>query len=107
MQVIVPGHSYQLEPFEPSGEEGELQVLKFIHKKPVETATGTKLVTVENGTTNEEVLRVLINRIQFLESKLPSRENSIAITWLETALLWLEKRTLDRRARGVEGSMQQ
>lgn len=104
MRVITPGHAYFLEPFEPSGEEGELQVLKFIQKRPVETATGTKFDTVENGTTNEEVLRVLIDRLQFLGSKLPSRENSIAITKLEKAMMWLEKRTKDRKARGVEGT---
>ena len=34
------------------------------------------------------------------------RENSIAITKLEEALLWLNKRTQDRIARNVEGTSQ-
>lgn len=43
------------------------------------------------GTTNEEVLRVLIHRLKFLndqwmDGKFKSRENSIAITKLEEAL---------------------
>ena len=63
-----------------------------------------KLVTINDGTTNEEVLEVLINRLQVLSAKLPSRETSIAITKLEEALMWLNKRTNDRLKRGVEGT---
>ncbi len=62
-----------------------------------------KLVTVEDGTTNEEVLEVLIDRMNFLQSKFPCRENAVVITHLETALMWLEKRTKDRIKRNVEG----
>ena len=35
---------------------------------------------------------------------LPCRETSIAITKLEEALMWLQSRTRDREARGVEGT---
>jgi hypothetical protein len=35
--------------------------------------------------------------------KFRCRENSLAITKLEEALMWLEKRTADREARKVEG----
>ena len=52
---------------------------------------------------NEEVLEALINRMNFLNGEFPCRENSIVITHLETALLWLEKRTNDRIKRNVEG----
>jgi hypothetical protein len=38
-----------------------------------------------------------------LQAKFPCRENALAITKLDEALLWLEKRTRDRVARGVEG----
>jgi hypothetical protein len=38
-----------------------------------------------------------------LNGKFPCRENSIAITKLEEALMWLNKRTADRVKRGVEG----
>ena len=41
--------------------------------------------------------------MNFLNGKFPCRENSIVITHLETALLWLEKRTNDRIKRNVEG----
>lgn len=57
-----------------------------------------------NGATNEALLAVLIHRLQFLNGKFPCRENSLAITKMQEALMWLEKRTADRITRGVEGS---
>lgn len=57
----------------------------------------------ENGTTLEEMLRVTIERLKDLNMRFPSRENSIAITKCEEALLWLNERTRERKARGVEG----
>lgn len=56
-----------------------------------------------NGVQNEDVLRLLIVRLQVLNERFPCRENSIAITKLEEALLWLELRTRRRREQGVEG----
>ena len=76
------------------------QVLTFIRKEPRDGV----FATVEDGTTNEEVLKVLIDRIQALNAKAACRENATCLTHLETALLWLEKRTRDRMARGVEGT---
>lgn len=80
------------------------QTIQFIEKKPDPEKGNGVLFTVNNGTTNEEVLRVLIDRmIHSMQAKFPCRENAIVTTHLETALLWLEKRTADRKARGVEG----
>jgi hypothetical protein len=56
-----------------------------------------------NGLQNEQLLSVLVHRLGVLNKAFPCRENSIAITKLEEALLWLEKRTADRVKRGVEG----
>ena len=56
-----------------------------------------------NGWQNEELLEVLISRLNFLNQMFPCRENSITITKLEEALLWQEKRRKDRQTRGVEG----
>ena len=56
-----------------------------------------------NGWQNEELLAVLINRMNYLQGKFPCRENAIVITKLEEALLWLEKRTSSRQKQGVEG----
>lgn len=59
--------------------------------------------THENGTTLEEMLRVSIERLQDLNSRFSCRENSIAITKMQEALLWLNERTRERQSRGVEG----
>lgn len=42
--------------------------------------------------------------LQGLNEKIPCRENSLAITKLEEALHWLEARTKNRKAAGVEGT---
>ncbi len=79
------------------------QVLQFIEKEPVEAGNFT-LKTVHDGTTNEEVLAMLIDRLQFLIAKVPSKESAIALTRLQEALLWLQFRTMNRKAAGVEGT---
>lgn len=56
-----------------------------------------------NGITNEALLAVLIHRTNVLNTRFPCRENAIALTKMQEALMWFEKRTADRMARGVEG----
>ena len=59
-----------------------------------------------NGITNEALLAVLIDRMRgFQGGKFACRENAIALTHLEDALMWLQKRTRERMARGVEGTL--
>ena len=86
-----------------------------------------------NGLTNEALLAILIDRMRGFQGVPPvhsapeitgvlttepndyaaknlrapfaCRENAMALTHLEEALMWLQKRTLDRVKRGVEGSM--
>jgi hypothetical protein len=58
-----------------------------------------------NGITQEVLLAIIIDRLEsFQKGQFACRENAIALTHLETAKLWLFKRTLDRMARGVEGT---
>lgn len=101
MKTLRPGHKYELENFEAKDRPG--QVIQFIEKEHITKESGSDAVTVNDGTTNEEVLKVLIDRMNSLQAKLPCRQNAIAITHFETGLLWLEKRTADRQARAVEG----
>src|SRR5690554_5861698 len=100
MRVLVPGHYYELEHFE---DDGHVETIAFIRKEKNERG---ELVTIENGTTNEEVLLMLIDRMKFLQEKMPCRENALVITKLQEALHWLEHRTKDREERGVEGKHQ-
>jgi hypothetical protein len=100
MKVIDEYHKYELAPFE---EGGDPQVIQFIKKIPRPDGLPGELVTLSNGTTNEEVIRVLLNRLEAMNAKFPCRENSLAITKLQEALMWLEWRTKSRKERGVEG----
>ena len=58
-----------------------------------------------NGCHNEDLIAIVIERLQsFQNSEFSCRENALAITKLEEALLWLNKRTNNRKNRGVEGT---
>ena len=56
-----------------------------------------------NGCQIDDVIFFAKEFIEGLNAMMPCRENSIAITKLEEALMWLRKRTEDREERGVEG----
>jgi hypothetical protein len=57
-----------------------------------------------NGCGNEDLIAIVIDRLQgFQSGAFNCRENAIALTKLEEALLWLNYRTNKRIARGVEG----
>lgn len=57
-----------------------------------------------NGITSEALLAILIDRhTGFANGGFASRENAIALTHLQDALNWLQHRTRERLARGVEG----
>ena len=58
-----------------------------------------------NGVCNEDLINMVIDRLEhFQNSPFRCRENALAITALEEALLWLRKRTMGREQRGVEGT---
>ena len=58
-----------------------------------------------NGVTNEALLAIVLDRLEkFQEGDYRCRENALAITKLEEAMHWLNHRTRQREARGVEGT---
>lgn len=99
MKILTEGHKYVAANFE-NAENG--QTIQFIEKVTSEDAPSI-LFTLNDGTTNEELILVLLDRLSYLNGKFPCRENSMAITKLDEALLWLNKRTADRIKRNVEG----
>lgn len=95
------GHTYELV----NHETGTTQTLLFVKKKP-EPAEGEpdRMVMVQEGTTNEAVISMLIDRMQVLNETMPSSYNEEAIKHLHLAFEALQARTADREERGVEGT---
>ena len=60
-----------------------------------------------NGITQEALLAIVIDRLRWFQmGPFPCRENEIALTHIEEALMWLQRRTVARIKRGVEGTTQ-
>jgi hypothetical protein len=78
---------------------------------PIPREKGVNPEPSANGAFVETVIAAALQRIKFYQEvsggKFSCRENAIAITKLEEALMWLDKRTRDREARGVEGTHQE
>ncbi len=57
-----------------------------------------------NGTSMEEVTKVLIARLEgYQRGPFPCEENAKALGMFQSALAWLDERTARRRDQGVEG----
>lgn len=84
--------TYSLRSFKPEGPDQEVIFYKL-------NEDGTS----EHGTTLEEMLRVCIDRLQELNGRFSCRENALAVTKMQEALMWLNERTRERKERGVEG----
>lgn len=85
--------TYTLNSFKPEGPTQEVSFYKL-------NEDGTS----EHGTTLEEMLRVSIERLIELNDRFSCRENALAITKMQEALMWLNARTENRKKRGVEGT---
>ena len=60
-----------------------------------------------NGIHNEDLLHIVRDRLScFQTGEFSCRENAIAITKIEEALLWLGLRTEERQTRGVMGTQE-
>ena len=94
MKVLDEGHKYAL------GYVGEFENIEGILEVDFMKRIDGKMVSY--GTTNEDVLEMLIDRMNYLQKKLPCRENAIVITKLEECLMWLNYRTQKRVDQNVE-----
>lgn len=78
MRIIDPGHDYELESY-----DGYLYVpLRFVGKAA--------------GTNCQEVIRVLIDRVKYLDNQMPCQENKTIVTNLRSALIAFENRAIRR-----------
>ena len=94
--VLDEGHEYEI-------EVGPLPRFKVKFQKGPIKETGV------NGIQCDEIIRILIDRLIFLNDidqngKYRNRYNSIVISKLEEALWALEERTKKREARKIEGT---
>lgn len=89
-------HSYAIAVFDGSNQQVEQCILNFQNG-------GLKEVGA-NGITDQALIAIVLDRIRsFNDGQFRCRENSMVITKLEEAMLWMEKRSNDRARRGVEG----
>lgn len=57
-----------------------------------------------NGITDQALLAVVLDRMRgFNNGPYRCRENSVIITKIEEALMWMEKRSNDRARQGIDG----
>ena len=56
-----------------------------------------------NGVQVDEIIHAAKLIIEGLNKNFPCRENAMAITKIDEAMMWLNKRKQDRIARAVEG----
>lgn len=98
MRPLNDGYTYKLD----STDGGRGQTLQFVEKW-IQDAASKDMKVAADGTTTEDVLRVIIHRLTTLNKELPSTFNLMAIDNCEKALDCLNRRTEDRGLRGVRG----
>lgn len=57
-----------------------------------------------DGVSIEDLLTVAYAKLASYNRELPCRENSVALTKIEEAIMWLANRKAEREARGVYGT---
>jgi len=91
-------HNYQIWGTAPGGTLG--QYISF-QEGPIQEAG-------VNGISNESLLAIVEDRLKgFQSGDFACRENALALTKIQEAMMWLHKRTRDRISRGVEGANQE
>ena len=103
-------HHYRLSGFNTEKNASDPFVAR--HGAPAEYATvlfqnGPVQEFGFNGISNEALLAIVEDRLLgFQSGQFACRENAVALTKLQECMMWLQKRTRDRLARGVEGTNQ-
>jgi len=66
--------------------------------------TGGTATTERNGVFIEDLLILAYSKLADYNRGLPCRENSLALTKIEEAIMWLANRKVERESRGVYGT---
>lgn len=90
-------HAYQISGADPGEDLSEMCCITFQNGPIGEVGV--------NGVSNEALLAIVEHRLLgFQSGQYACRENAVALTKLQEAMMWLQKRTRDRMLRGVEGT---
>ncbi|MBY3543703.1 hypothetical protein HFN71_28895 [Rhizobium laguerreae] len=84
MNSIYPGHKYQLSNLDGDG----VQTLQFVQRAPLHEP--------QQGVTNQEVIRAIIDRVKFLDGEVPWEGNALIIYHLRMAIALHEARAVFR-----------
>lgn len=106
--VVEPGHVYDAHHLQETENPGHVEKTRivFAKKEPRQPDDKVLVVTLE-GTTNEALVDILIDRIQWLQDQVPCAENRKVLQGLNMARDNLALRTKNRIERGVEGTNHQ
>jgi hypothetical protein len=96
VKVLEPGHLYELDNLDGPG----VQVLRFV-KRVGEKYPGNSGEPYA-GTTMQEVLRALANRLQYVDGQQPCDENDAVLSHLFRAIYTLEKRAARLHGRNIK-----
>lgn len=91
MRILDPGHSYELETLD--DEQGRFWPLLFV-KREGEMYPGN--IGTHAGVNCQELIRVLIDRLKYLNNQIPDLHNDTAIGLLRGVLYELEERAAKR-----------
>lgn len=98
-------HHYRIEVYKAGANENPKSIqAELIAYCDIHFQDGGLKEVGPNGITDQALLAIVLDRWRgFNDGLYRCRENSVAITKLEEALLWNAKRANDRAMRGVEG----
>lgn len=95
-EIVDPGHEYLLDSY----DGGESVRLMFVKRE----GEGYPFnVGHHPGTNCQEVIRALINRVQYLQKQIPCDENLFTVDALRDALWQFETRAARRHGRTLAG----
>ena len=93
-------HKYSIESYDENGDIHRLTEIQFQNG-------ARKLPSSVHGVLDTDLLEIARHRLQcFQKGEFATRENAIALTHIEEALLWMNKRVEDRIERNVLGTDQ-
>jgi len=96
MRIIDPGHVYYLRVLD--GEPHEESILAFVKRKGAKYPGNN---STHSGTTNQEVLRAVVDRLGYVDYQIPHERNRHAWEYIKSAIWELEARAAERHGRPI------